>query len=400
MTLVWKLLRQHISVPQFAGFAFANLFGMLIVLLGYQFYCDVLPVFTSQDSFMKADYLIVSKKIGAASTLSGRTNAFNGSEIDDFSSQKFIKKIGKFTSTEYKVDANMGINGQAVLSSELFFESVPDGFVDVPLKEWKYVEGSKEVPIILPRTYINMYNFGFAQSHSLPKISDGLVGMIDFRIYIHGNGHQDEYKGKVIGFSNRLNTILVPQTFMDWSNSYYAPNEKSDPTRLIVEVSNPTDENIAKYLDNKGYEVDSDKLQSEKTTYFLRMIVTVVMAVGVVISILSFYILMLSIYLLVQKNTTKLENLLLIGYSPIRVAMPYELLTLGLNALVLVIALIIISFIRNYYMGVIETLFPQIDDGNMWPAIILGVILFMFVSVMNLIAIYRKVMRIWWRKDY
>lgn len=92
MMLVWKLLRQHISVPQFIGFAFANLFGMLIVLLGYQFYCDVLPVFTSQDSFMKSDYLIVSKKIGTASSLSGRTNSFNGSEIDDFASQKFIKK--------------------------------------------------------------------------------------------------------------------------------------------------------------------------------------------------------------------------------------------------------------------------------------------------------------------
>ena len=74
MTLVWKLLRQHISVPQFAGFAFANLFGVLIVLLGFQFYCDVLPVFTSQDSFMKSNYVIVSKKVGAASTLSGRTN--------------------------------------------------------------------------------------------------------------------------------------------------------------------------------------------------------------------------------------------------------------------------------------------------------------------------------------
>lgn len=399
MTLVWKLLRQHISVPQFMGFAFANLFGMLIVLLGYQFYCDVLPVFTSQDSFMKADYIIVNKKIGAASTLSGRTNSFNGAEIDDFSSQKFVKKIGRFTSTEYKVDANMGVNGQAVLSSELFFESVPDEFVDVPLNDWKYVEGSKEVPIILPRTYINMYNFGFAQSHSLPKIGEGLVGMIDFHIYIHGNSHQDEFRGKVIGFSNRLNTILVPQDFMDWSNSYYAPNEKSNPTRLIVEVSNPADESITKYFDNKGYEVDSDKLQSEKTTYFLRMIVTVVMAVGIVISILSFYILMLSIYLLVQKNTTKLENLLLIGYSPLRVAMPYELLTLSLNALVLIVALIIISFTRNYYMDVIETLFPQIDEGNMLPAILLGLILFVLVSLMNLISIYRKIMRIWWRKD-
>ena len=76
MNLVWKLLRQHISVPQFAGFAFANLFGMLIVLLGYQFYCDVLPVFTSQDSFMKSDYIIVSKKVGVAGTLSGRSNVF------------------------------------------------------------------------------------------------------------------------------------------------------------------------------------------------------------------------------------------------------------------------------------------------------------------------------------
>ena len=55
MELVWKLLRQHISIPQFAGFAFANLFGMLIVLFGFQFYKDVLPVFTQQQSFMKAD---------------------------------------------------------------------------------------------------------------------------------------------------------------------------------------------------------------------------------------------------------------------------------------------------------------------------------------------------------
>lgn len=399
MNLVWKLLRQHISVPQFTGFAFANLFGMLIVLLGYQFYCDVLPVFTSQDSFMKADYLIVSKRIGTASTISGRDNSFNNAEIDDISSQKFIKKIGNFTSTEYKVDAHMGINGQSILSSELFFESVPDEFVDVSLKDWEYDEGSREVPIILPRTYINMYNFGFAQSRSLPKISDGLIGMIDFRIYIHGNGHQDEYKGKVIGFSNRLNTILVPQKFMDWSNKYYSPAEKSNPTRLIIEVSNPADENITKYLDDKGYEVDSDKLQSEKTTYFLRMIVMIVMAVGVVISILSFYILMLSIYLLVQKNTSKLENLLLIGYSPIRVVMPYELLTLGLNAIVLIVALLIISFIRNYYMGVIGILFPQIDEGNILPSVILGFILFTFISIMNFIAIYRKVIRIWWRKD-
>ena len=399
MNLVWKLLRQHISIPQFAGFAFANLFGMLIVLFGFQFYQDVLPVFTQQDSFMKADYLIMSKKIGMGNTISGRTNTFSGSEIDDVSSQKFVKKVGKFTSTEYKVDASMGVNGVNVLNSELFFESVPDGFVDVPLKDWKYEPGAKEVPIILPRTYINMYNFGFAQSHSLPKISDGLMGMIDFHIFIQAGGKKEEFKGKVIGFSSRLNTILVPQAFMDWSNNEFAPDDHSDPTRLIVEVGNPADENITQYLDKNGYEVETDKLDAEKTTYFLRMMVSMVMIIGLVISGLSFYILMLSIYLLVQKNSSKLENLLLIGYSPANVSKPYQVLTMGLNVAVLVIAWVILFFLRSYYMDFIETLFPDIEDGTMMPAILLGMGLFLIVSILNIIAIRRKVMRIWYRRD-
>lgn len=399
MSLVWKLLRQHISVPQFMGFAFANLFGMLIVLFGFQFYKDVLPVFTQEDSFMKADYLIMSKKIGMGSTISGRSNTFTGSEIDDVSSQKFVKKLGKFTSTEYKVDASMGVNGVNILNSELFFESVPDAFVDVPLAQWKYVPGEKEVPIILPRTYINMYNFGFAQSHSLPKISDGLMGMIDFNIFIQAGGKKEQFKGKVIGFSSRLNTILVPQTFMDWSNHEFAPDDHSDPTRLIVEVGNPADESITSYLDKNGYEVETDKLDAEKTTYFLRMMVSMVMIIGLVISMLSFYILMLSIYLLVQKNSAKLENLLLIGYSPNNVSKPYQVLTIMLNVIVLVIAWVILYFVRGYYMDFIETLFPDVEEGTMLPAVGLGLLLFLIVSVLNIYAIRRKVMRIWKRKD-
>ncbi len=399
MTLVWKLLRRHISIAQFAGFFFANLFGMFIVLLGFQFYSDVKPVFTSQDSFMKADYLIVSKKIGTASVIGGGANTFSKTETEELFNQKFTNRGGKFTSTEYKVDATMGVNGQNILNSELFFESVPDKFVDVPLDDWHYDEGSNEVPIILPRTYINMYNFGFAQSHSLPKISDGLVGMIDFKIFIHGNGQKEQFKGKVIGFSNRLNTILVPQNFMDWSNKRFAPGSQSDPTRLILEVGNPTDDNITTYLDNHGYEVESDKLQAEKTTYFLRMTVSLVMAIGLTISILSFYILMLSIYLLVQKNSSKLENLLLIGYSPTKVALPYQVLTIGLNLCVLIITWTILHFVRNYYMDIIETLFPQMESGTMINAIALGSALFIIVTLLNHIAIRHKVMNIWKRKE-
>lgn len=186
---------------------------------------------------------------------------------------------------------------------------------------------------------------------------------------------------------------------MDWSNNHFAPENHSNPTRLIMEVGNPADEHITKYLDKKGYEVEDDKLNAEKTTYFLKLMVSMVMIVGLIISILSFYILMLSIYLLVQKNSSKLENLLLIGYSPGNVARPYQFLTIGLNVLVLLIALIILFFVRAYYMDIIETLFPQIEDGNMLPALTVGLILFILVSVLNIIVIRRKIMRIWYRKD-
>ena len=398
MNLVWKLLRQHVSVPQFIGFFFANLCGMLIVLLGFQFYRDVLPVFTQGDSFMGAEYIIVSKKITAGNTLSGRSNSFTASDIDDIQGQDFARKVGKFTSTEYKVDARMGINGTPVLSSELFFESVPDNFVDVSLDKWQWKEGAPSVPIILPRSYIAMYNFGFAHNHSLPKISDGLVGMIDFKIFIHGNGRQDEYKGMVIGFSSRLNSILVPQSFMEWSNSTYAPDSKSDPTRLIVEVANPADERIAQYIEDNGFDTENNNLDAEKTTYFLKLVVTLVMAIGGVISVLSFYILMLSIYLLVQKNASKLQNLLLIGYSPTLVAMPYQLLTIGFNFVVLLIALVVLSLLRGYYMEVIETLFPDIDEGNILPSVAVGLCLFALISVVNVIAVRRKVMSVWRKK--
>lgn len=399
MNLVWKLLRQHISIPQFAGFFFANLFGMLIVLLGYQFYKDVMPVFTADDSFMKSDYIIVEKKIGTGNTISGRSNSFTEEEIDNIKAAGFATKTGAFTPNQYTVTAHMGVGGTNVLNSEIFFESIPDEFVDAPKRDWQYTPGSKTVPIILPRSYIAMYNFGFAQSRSLPKISDGLVGMIDFDIFIQGDNKNASFKGKVIGFSNRVSSILVPQAFMDWSNGQYASGKHSDPTRLIMEPDDSKTEVMTTYFDRKGYEVENDKLDAEKTTYFLRLMVTMVMAVGLVISLLSFYILMLSIYLLVQKNSSKLENLLLIGYSPRQVAKPYQLLTIFLNLAVLAIALVVLVFVRQYYTGIITALFPDLDLGTMLPAVILGACLFAVVSLCNIIAIRHKIVSIWKRKE-
>lgn len=396
MNLIWKLLRQHISIPQFVGFFFANLFGVMIVLFGFQFYRDILPIFTGEDSFMKSNYLIISKVIGTGSTLSGRTNTFTASDIDELQSQPFVKGTGRFVSAGYRVEASMGVEGVNVLNSELFIESVPDRFVDVPLDKWRYEEGSDVVPIILPRSYLTMYNFGFAQSHSLPKISEGLVGMIDFSIFVHGAGGDRRFKGKVIGFSSRLNSILVPEQFMKWSNRQFAPDAPEAPSRMIVEVDNPTDTRVTEFMESHddGYE-ELEEIRGLLSVHIVvSRVVTIVMAVGILISVLSFYILMLSIYLLVEKNSTKLQNLLLIGYSPYRVSLPYQLLTIGLNLVVLLLACVALALARSYYMDMLLMLYPDMESGSMLYAVLLGMMIFLVISLFNILVITRKVKRI------
>ncbi len=396
MRLVWKLLRRHISLPQLAGFFLANLLGMVIVLMSLQFYRDVKPIFSEEDGFIRPDYLILSKRISSLGAIGlGSTNTFSQRDIDELASQPFAKRVGAFTASQYKVSCSMGIEGLAQIGTEMFFESVPDAFVDVDLTKWHFSPEDEVVPIILPKTYLAIYNFGFAQSQNLPKLSEGVIGMVEMTISMRGNGLNEYIKGRVIGFSSRLNTILAPESFVRWSNERYAPDAEDEPSRIILEVSNPADDAIVHYINEKGYEMEDDKLDAGRMTFFLRLVAGIVMLVGLLISLLSFYILMLSIYLLVEKNTEKMRTLLLIGYSPAKVALPYQLLTIGMNAAVLLLAVGGLCILRSLYMQRLWSVFPQISEESILPAIVLGFMLFVIVSLANAAIIRRRINIIW-----
>ena len=135
-------------------------------------------------------------------------------------------------------------------------------------------------------------------------------------------------------------------------------------------------------------------MDTGKTTWFLKLIVGIVLTVGLLISALSFYILMLSIYLLLQKNTAKMQNLLLIGYTPARVVLPYQMLTVGLNLLVLVLSVGLVMGVRGYYLDVISKMFTQFEGGSLSVMLLVGSLLFVVVSVFNIWIISKKVNRL------
>lgn len=392
MKLIWKLLRENISKPQLIGFAVTSLIGMSIVLLAFQFYFDINPLFTGKDKLLKEDFLTITKKVGILGGLSSRSNGFSQNEIDDLKKQSFVKNVGAFTPSQFNVFG--GFNSQKLgiaFNTEMFFESVPDQFIDVASDSWRFSPVDNTVPIILPKNYLDLYNFGFAQASSMPRISEQLIGLINLDISITGrNGLRQQMKGRIVGFSNRLNSILVPETFMTWANQQYG-GTPSEPARLIIEVSNIADPNLSGYFKDKGFEISGDNTTASKMSFFLKIIIGIVVSVGILICVLSFFILVLSIYLLLEKNMNKLKTLRLIGYSQSIVIKPYEWLAVGLNLVILVLSLAITFIARAQYLNFVGKLLPVAEARFSLYTVLIGFTIFVLLSLLNILIIRRKV---------
>ncbi|MCM1077047.1 MAG: ABC transporter permease [Bacteroides sp.] len=395
--IVWRLLRRNINAGQIAGYAFANLVGLVIVLTALQFYRDVTTVWDDEDSFISKDYLILSKKVSGLGNLLGGSDGngtrFSRDEIADISSQPWARKVGQFSSAAFNVYAKVNFGGSS-MGTDLFLESIPDDFFDISPKDWGYdPERSDFVPVIISKDYLSLYNFGFATSRGMPQVSEEIVSMVPLQLSLSGNGRQEWVNARIVGFSSRLNTIAVPQEFMNWANSEFAGKMSESPSRLIVMLDKPGDPKVEEYLEDNGYEAAGDHASNGKTAYFLSLVTSLVIGVGLIISLLAFFILLLSIYLLLQKNRGKIHQLMQLGYSPAQVSRYYYAIILGVNALVFVISVSVMLIAAHSWSAPLSTL--GVESTSPWLTIGVGVAIILLISLGNLMAVKRTV-----KKDF
>jgi hypothetical protein len=351
---------------------------------------------------MSQDYVMVSKHVSSDNMFNQDANRFSKEEIDRLKSQPFVKRLGEFQSSRFKIYASLPVLNASTL---MFFESVPDSFLDVKSEKWKFVPpgtpGKSVIPIIIPRAYLNLYNFGFSQTVSGPQLSEDFLSDIQLQIDIRTDYGVDRYAAYIVGYSDRINTILVPESFLEWANEYYGSltrdslgsNEKREGTfRLIVEATSSSDKALLlDYIAESGYRVENNDSSTSKMSYLLKVAMWVVVGIGAIFSLLSLCILTLSIYLLLQKNTTKLENLVLAGYAPKVVAAPYQILTAVLNLFVVIGAMCVVFILRGFYLGELEQLFDGYLNGTTAYTWIAGVGIAAVVILFNMWIIQRKV---------
>lgn len=390
MKFSFKILRQNISATQLIGFLIANLVGLFIVLSTVQIYNDLHPIFFStQSGINRKEYITVTKKLGLMSSLGNRAK-FTPNEIEDLEKQDFINSVSPFVSSQYEIFTNIKL-GQAQFGTEMFFESVPDDIIDIETSNWKFDEKDNYIPIILPKNYLDLYNFGFAEVRGLPKITEVIAGTVPLNITIYGKNEIDKFRGSIVGFSSRINTILVPMDFMEWSNNKFGTGENKSFSRLMIEVNDVSNSEISSYLESKGLQSDADKTFISKASRTLKMTFLVTFIVGIIICTLSLFIFILSISLLLEKNMEKINILRKIGYTKNMVCKPYEILISLSSLITFIISIILVYITQRIYSPLFAKVWSSYSPQSLWQIFLIGSILFLITVGSNFLIIRKKI---------
>lgn len=394
MRLLFRLLRKNVSFWQLAGFALANLVGAVIVLFGIQAYKDAAQVLKASDSVLGSNYIVISKPVSAMTTLAGALGAgprsFDEDEIEEISSLKGVTSVATFRTAQFTVYGGISYGGFD-MSTEMFLESVPDEFLDVDPSVWTATPDSDVIPVVIPQTYLNFYNYGFAAARGTPQLGKELFSMVPIRLVLRGREGRMTYTGKIVGLTDRLNTILVPEDFMIEANERFSTEKPKEPSRLIIEAGADASKELIDHINGEGYVIDGGGDDAVRMLAIVRTIISIVVALGLLVSSLSFFLLLISILLLIEKNRYKNDTLHCLGYPDRMIALPYQTLAVGVDLVVWLIAAVITLLIYPVLVSLMQTISPGFEPSGPWLVILSSLGLCVAFALIHIWLIRRKI---------
>jgi hypothetical protein len=290
-----------------------------------------------------SSFLTVSKKVTDAKMGRPELTQFTPADLDTLSKAPGVMDVGALTSNRFP--ANITLNSSLGFSTQAFLESVPDRFMDKRPPEWNWHPGTRDVPIILSSEFLNLYNYGFALSQGLPQLSESSIQSLAFDLTLGSIDIRETYSGHVVGFSDRITSVLVPQSFMEFANSKYGKGTPPVPSRLIVKVTDPSDKAFSKFLETHDYITNSEQLRWSKIRAVVEVIAGSTGFLALILMAISGLVFVLFIELTIARAQQSLILLLQLGYSPHYLTrfMMMRFLPLMLGAIIVALVLAVIA---------------------------------------------------------
>ncbi len=332
--LLKKLIRSGAGRKRFLLAVIGMSVAMLLILTAVQIqadYNELLAGKSNKDSI--ANFLVLNKAL-TDQTIGATT--LSDADITDLRKQPFVESVGLLSPSRFKASLQSN-STRFPFYTDIAFESVPDNFIDVSSKDWKWAEGDAFVPIIVPNMFLDFYNFQFSFSQSLPQLTQQVVKMVVFKVNLYGSNGVLSFNGRVVGFSDRISSLLVPEEFMRWGNTHFGKSQETKPSRVIIKTKDPGNPELVKYLNTKNLVTDAEKTRFSRYRQIVDIVVNISWLSGAVMLVFALLIFTLFIQLTIASSREEVLLLITLGTSPrqlkrflMRQFFPVNLLIIGI----------------------------------------------------------------------
>ncbi len=307
-----KILWGKQSFFQLALTMIALVVGVSLMVVTINLYLNFKELLSDNDVFSN-NYLVINKSVGYLNTFGLSSTTFDDAEIDDIKSNGLVLDAEGFKANQFDVELKTGepIN----LRMEIYFESISKKYIDKVPSTWTWSEGEEVVPIIMSTEFYNLMSFGFTPTKKgIPQIPKSLLLNHIFELNLRGAKGEKKMKTKIVGYSDRINSLIVPQEFLNWANSNIGSGTKSTYSRVMLEVEDASDPALTTFLENNGYVTNRDQLLSGSGKTKIKLFLSVLGLIGGFIVVLTLNTLVMNIQLLVSKAKAELKMLFSLGY--------------------------------------------------------------------------------------
>jgi ABC-type antimicrobial peptide transport system permease subunit len=360
----------------------------LLLLVAVQMQSDFSELLQGkQNKDTNTQYLVINRQLNNNNLNSG---GLREEELEALKKLPEVSAVGIIQPGYFKASLS-STSDRFPFYTDVSFETVSSDFLDEIPEHWTWQEKDEYVPIIVPSLYLDLYNFQFALAQQLPQLTPEVVKMIFFNIRIQGPNGEVVLKGKVAGFSDRIQSMLVPQEFMQWCNARFAQGEKRNPSRILIKTKDATSPVLNQFLEKNQLQADKEKTRFSKYREIVNWIAGISGLSGLLMLVFAALVLSLFIQLNIVSKQDEIRLLIQLGASPQQMIGFLMKKFFPPNAIIVLIALGLVAILQYLLFGWLQKKAIGVSAWISPLTLLAALLLILLMGVVNRIAIGRSV---------
>jgi hypothetical protein len=286
--------------------------GVLLLLCSLQMFINIQHLLR-QSSARKDGFDFVSVSKVVTNQNMGKDNRFTAADIQELKAQPFIADAAPLISNRFEVTASAG--EVIPFASDIFIEALDESFIDTIPPGFTWSPGQSKVPVIFSSDFLEMYNV-FAPGFDLPQLSQATASSVGIYLRCEGKLGEQVFQANIVGFSDRVNSILVPTDFLNWANDTLEGKEPIKSSRIFIKTTDLNNSDLLTFMDQKNYRINKERTVFGRSKQVLQGIVSGLGIFGLLVIMLALMLFSFYLQLVIARSKDNLQLLLTLGYPP------------------------------------------------------------------------------------